>query len=98
MMDWQAIGTALGGLALGAGGVGIWWRQQAVGSAAGEAQVTAYEMLKQEMLRYGERITALEQRESRMIRHIYRLEGLMRANGIEPPPFDIEGTNPAERL
>lgn len=97
-MDWNAIGTGVTAFIVGAGGVAVWWRQQSVNNAAGEAQTTAYDMLKQEMVRYGDRITALEQREGRMIRHIYRLEGLMRASGIEPPPFDIDGPPVGDKL
>lgn len=97
-MDWSAIGTAVGGLVLGAGGVGIWWRNQAVNSAASGAQVTAYDMLNAEVKRMGERIGALEQREGRLIRHIYRLEAMLRAIGQEPPTFDVESDGNGVRL
>lgn len=89
-MDWNAIGTALGGLVLGAGGVGLWWRKQRVDSAETGAHVAVVDLLRQEVERLSVRLAALEQREGRMVRHIYRLEGLMRAKGIEPPPFDLD--------
>lgn len=90
MIDWQAFGTAVGGLVIGAGGVGLWWRKQRVEGAEAGAQVTVIDLMRQEVERLSSRLSALEAREGRMIRHIYRLEGLMRAAGIEPPPFDIE--------
>lgn len=89
-MDWNALGTALGGLVLGAGGVGLWWRKQRVDSAETGAHVAVVDLLRQEVERLSVRLAALEQREGRMVRHIYRLEGLMRAKGIEPPPFDLD--------
>jgi hypothetical protein len=89
-MDWNAIGTAIGGLVLGAGGVGLWWRKQAVAGAESGAHVAVVDLLRQEVERLSVRLAALEQREGRMVRHIYRLEGLMRAKGIEPPPFDLD--------
>jgi hypothetical protein len=44
--------------------------------------------MREEVTRLGERVGRMEARELRLIRHIYRLEGLMRAAGLEPPPFD----------
>jgi len=97
-VDWQQIGTAIGGLALGAGGVGMWWRKQRVGSAESTAQVSVLEMMRQEVERLGKRVAALETeskvsaaQQHRLIRHILRLEGLMRAGNLEPPHFDIDG-------
>lgn len=89
-MDWNALGTAIGGLALGAGGVGLWWRKQAVEGAASSAQVSAYDLMRQELERLASRVGALEQREGRLIRHVYRLEAVIRSMGHEPPAFDIE--------
>lgn len=46
------------------------------------------QLMREEVTRLGERVGRMEARELRLIRHIYRLEGLMRAAGLEPPPFD----------
>jgi len=89
-VDWQAIGTAIGGLALGAGGVGLWWRKQVVENARQGAEVDVIQLMRDEISRLGARVGSLEAREGRMIRHIYRLEGLMRGANIEPPPFDLD--------
>lgn len=89
-IDWNSIGTAIGGLVIGGGSVALWWHKQRVGSAETGAHVAVVDLLRQEVERLSGRLTALEHREGRMIRHIYRLEGLMRAKGIEPPPFDID--------
>lgn len=90
MIDWQAVGTAIGGLLIGAGGVGLWWRRQVVEGARQGAEVDVITLMRDEISRLGARVGSLEAREGRMIRHIYRLEGLMRAKDIEPPPFDID--------
>ncbi|MGG6341494.1 hypothetical protein ACQ5SB_20490 [Stenotrophomonas geniculata] len=89
-VDWQAIGTAVGGLMVGAGGVALWWRKQFVETAREGAEVNVIQLMREEVTRLGERVGRMEARELRLIRHIYRLEGLMRAAGIEPPPFDPE--------
>lgn len=47
-----------------------------------------YETVRQELDRLNEKVEKLEKRSGRMLNHIYRLEGLMRAAGLEPPPFD----------
>lgn len=89
-VDWQAIGTAIGGLMVGAGGVALWWRKQFVETAREGAEANVIQLMRKEVTRLGERVGRMEARELRLIRHIYRLEGLMRAAGIEPPPFDPE--------
>lgn len=89
-MDWQAIGTAVAGLVLGAGGVAAWVHKQQVANASAGAETNVIELLRGEVRRLSERLTAMEGREGRLIRHVYRLEGLMRAKDIEPPPFDID--------
>lgn len=89
-VDWQAIGTAVGGLVLGAGGFGLWWRKQVVENARQGAEVDVIQLMRDEIARLGARVGSLEAREGRMIRHIYRLEWLMRKSGIEPPPFDLD--------
>lgn len=101
-IDWASIGTAAAGILTG---IGLWItgrkknaastdaavaRAKAEGAAAG-AETSVIELMRQEVKRLGDRVAALESREGRLIRHVYRLEGLMRGAGIEPPPFDIDG-------
>jgi hypothetical protein len=47
-----------------------------------------YETVRQELDRLSTKVEKLERRSGRMLNHIYRLEGLMRAANLEPPPFD----------
>ncbi|WP_099589711.1 hypothetical protein [Stenotrophomonas maltophilia] len=89
-VDWQAIGTAAGGLMIGAGGVALLWRKQFVEAAREGAGVNVIQLMREEVTRLGERVGRMEARELRLVRRIYRLEGLMRAAGLEPPPFDPE--------
>lgn len=51
-----------------------------------------YETVRLELDRLTEKVEQLERRSGRMLNHIYRLEGLMRQSGLEPPPFDPDGT------
>lgn len=92
--DWQAIGqmlgTGLGGLVVGLGGVALWLRRQPVETSRQGAEVDVIQMMREEVRRMGDRLGAMEQREGRLIRHIYHLEAVMRASGLNPPPFDIE--------
>lgn len=90
MFDFTGLGTGIAGLIVGAGGVAIWLRQQRVEQAAANAETDVINMLRAEVDRLSARLTAMEGREGRLIRHVYRLEGLMRAKDIEPPPFDID--------
>lgn len=90
-IDWALIGTAAAGVVSGIGGWFMGKGKRNVESAATGAETAVIDLLRQEVERLSGRLTALEQREGRMIRHIYRLEGLMRAKDIEPPPFDIDG-------
>jgi hypothetical protein len=75
-------------------GVGGWFlargRRNAE-TAAVVAETGIITMLREEVTRLSLRVSGLEQREGKLIRHVYRLEGLMRANNIDPPPFDIDG-------
>lgn len=89
-VDWQALGTAIAGLAVGAGGVGLWWRQQIVSNARQGAEVNVIELMRDEMSRLQARMLRAEHREMRLIRHIYQLEALMRVQGMTPPTFDID--------
>jgi len=47
-----------------------------------------YETVRLELDRLTTKVDQLEKRSGRMLNHIYRLEGLMRAANLEPPPFD----------
>ncbi|MNM21167.1 hypothetical protein D3C81_315250 [compost metagenome] len=47
-----------------------------------------YETVRLELERLTVKVEKLEQRSGRMLNHIYRLEGLMRASGLTPPLFD----------
>lgn len=89
-IDWQALGGAVVSLMIGAGGVALLWRKQAVDNARQGAEVDVIDMMRQEVKRLGDRLGAMEQREGRLIRHIYHMEAVMRAAGMNPPPFNIE--------
>lgn len=101
MIDWQAIGAAAAAIFIGVGG----WLTGRRGSTAktdtevakaraegaqAAAEQTVVELMREEVSRLSVRVAALESREGKLIRHIYRLEGLMRGAGIEPPHFDID--------
>lgn len=101
-IDWSQIGTALGGIIIAIGG---WFAGRKTNKATSEATVeraraegasaaaetSVVTLMREEVRRLSERVSALESREGRLIRHIYRLEGLMRGAGMEPPHFDIDG-------
>lgn len=93
-MDWQAlgqmIGTGLGGILVGLGGVALWLRQRPVESSRQGAEIDVIQMMRDEVKRVSDRLGAMEMREGRLIRHIYHLEAVMRAAGLNPPPFNIE--------
>jgi hypothetical protein len=90
MIDWTVIGTALGGVATGVLAYFKGRGTRKVENAKADAETDVVTLLRQEVERLAERVKGLEKREGRMIRHIYRLEGLMRGHGIEPPPFEID--------
>ncbi len=52
-----------------------------------------YETVRLELDRLTVKVEQLERRSGRMLNHIYRLEGLMRASGLTPPPFDPDAEN-----
>lgn len=87
---WQAVGTALAGLIIGGGGVGLWWRKQVVETARQGAEVDVIQMLRAEVERLAVRQAAMEKREGRLIRHVYKLEALLHAQGLAFPPFTVE--------
>lgn len=100
-MDWSAIWGVVGPAVVG---LGTWLKMRkpnqarvdaAVSAAKAEAvnsdsTAAAMSLLRSELERLSNRVAAMEAREGRLIRHIYRLEGLMRARDIEPPPFDVD--------
>lgn len=101
-IDWSQLGTGLAGLIIAIGG---WFAGRKTSKATTEATVeraradgasaaaetSVVTLMREEVRRLSERVSALETREGRLIRHIYRLEGLMRGAGLEPPHFDIDG-------
>lgn len=91
MMDWQTLGTALGGILIGVGSFFAGRSGRKVTEASNGAEASVIEMMRQEVERLSRRVAGLESREGTLIRHVYRLEGVMRANGIEPPPFELDG-------
>lgn len=91
MIDWQTIGGGIGAIVLGALSFIAGRGKRQVTEARQEAEIDVVTLLRQEIERLSQRVAGLESREGRMIRHIYRLEGLMRGHGIEPPPFEIDG-------
>jgi hypothetical protein len=104
-VDWQQVGSAVVALVVGAGGWIIGRKDKKATSeanvakaraegATAAAETSVVELMREEVRRLSVRVAALESREGRLIRHIYRLEGLMRGNGMEPPHFDIDGDAP----
>lgn len=91
MIDWQTVGAGIGGLFVGAMSYFAGRGKRQVADTKADAEVDVVTLLRQEVERLSERVKGLEAREGRLIRHVYRLEGLMRGHGIEPPPFDIDG-------
>ena len=91
-VDWQTIGTGVGLVVSNAITYFVSRGRREVKAASDEAERDVVLLLRQEVQRLSERLTAMEGREGRLIRHVYRLEGLMRAKDIEPPPFDIDGS------
>jgi hypothetical protein len=90
-IDWNVLGTAIGGIVVGIGGYFTGKGKRTVAAAEDTAQTNVVNLLRQEVERLSGRVTAMEGREGKLIRHIYRLEGLMRAKGLEPPHFDVDG-------
>ncbi|KRG60802.1 hypothetical protein ABB25_01000 [Stenotrophomonas koreensis] len=87
----------IGWIAGAAAAIGAWFHGR--GGRRRDEQATTtesrlYETVRLELDRLTEQVRALERRSGRMLNHIYRLEGLMRSSGIEPPPFDPDVSNP----
>lgn len=117
MIDWHAVGYALGTLLIGAGGGVTWWsarsarvaKVKAEAAQAGavegiaHAEHTLYNLLSGRLSSVeGELKTlreelATERRHSRQLEvHIYRLENVMRKNGMDPPEREFKlGDAPA---
>ncbi|WP_057632550.1 hypothetical protein [Stenotrophomonas humi] len=96
-MDTGTNPTELGGwiAAIVTGALG--WFSGKAGRKRDNEAITAesrlYETIRLELDRLTEQVRALERRSGRMLNHIYRLEGLMRASGLTPPPFDPDAEN-----
>ncbi len=90
-LDWGVIGTGAGLLITNVVAYFAGKGKREVKEAANEAERDVIVLLRQEVERLSARVTAMESREGRLIRHVYRLEGLMRGAGLEPPLFDIDG-------
>lgn len=95
MIDTGADPVTVGGwlAAIVTGALG-WFGGRAGRKRDNEAVLTEsrlYETVRLELDRLGVKVEQLERRSGRMLNHIYRLEGLMRSSGIEPPPFDPDG-------
>ena len=94
-IDWQAVGTAVGGLIVGVGGVSLWLRQRAVESARQGAEVDVIQMMRDQMAVLSERLASLERENRLQQRHIFQLERLMHDAGLVPPAFDPDGPTQA---
>lgn len=90
-LDWATIGTGAGLLLTNVVAYFAGKGKREVQNAANDAERDVIVLLRQELERLSTRVSAMESREGRLIRHVYRLEGLMRAKDIEPPPFEIDG-------
>lgn len=87
--------TPLGWLVAALAAVASWFAGRAGRGRDAQAITTEsrlYETVRLELDRLTEKVDQLERRSGRMLNHIYRLEGLMRSSGIEPPPFDPDGS------
>lgn len=107
MIDWTAIWGVVGPAVVG---LATWLKMRKpnqakveaaiaaarVETATANAENTVVTLLREEVQRLSARVTSIERREGKLIRHIYRLEGLMRGAGIEPPPFDIDSDEPVK--
>lgn len=91
MIDWTAVGTALAWILVGIGSYLAGRGRRPVEAAGVAAETDVIDMLRAEVSRLSQRITALEGREGRLIRHVYRLEGLMAGAGLTAPPFSLDG-------
>ena len=61
--------------------------------ASADASTNVVELMRGELNRLAERVHNLERRELILLRHIYKLEALLRDMGKEPPDFELDGTN-----
>ena len=105
MIDWAVIGTGLGALATNAITYfmtkGKRKAADAVDIAVADAESTLYNRLRERLDALEGDVTKLrgeldtERKHGRKLeRHIWRLEGLMRKAGVEPPPFDDDEMKP----
>ncbi len=92
-VDWSSVAAAVFAALSGVGGFLTGRQRRSVVKVTAAAEGSVIEMMRAEVLRLSLRVTALEGREGRLIRHVYRLEGLMTGAGMQPPPFEIDGGN-----
>jgi hypothetical protein len=90
-IDWPSVGVALTGIGSGVAGFLTGRKKRGVDVSAEVAEITVIDTMRAELLRLSIRITLLEGREGRLIRHVYRLEGLIVGAGMTPPQFEIDG-------
>lgn len=86
-MDWTSLGTALGGLVIGIGGM---FAKAKIGSAkvdaaANEAESAVITTMRAEFDRMSARLTNLEERCDKQARRIWQLEAELARHGIEVP-------------
>lgn len=76
-----------------------WWTrgtrsaQDRADIASADASTNVVELMRGELSRIAERVHNLERRELILLRHIYKLEALLRDVGKEPPEFDVDGSS-----
>lgn len=69
--------------------------QERADIAATDASTNVIEVMRGEFNRLAERVHNLETRELRLLRHVYKLESMLRELGKDPPAFDMEATDSA---
>lgn len=87
MIDWQVIGTAIGGLVVGIGSFLAGRGGRKAAETATAAEIGVIEMLRDEVQRLSGRLARLEDSERRSRERIFQLEQAMRDAGMTPPPL-----------
>lgn len=93
---WAVIGTALAGIA---GSIATYYRgrgsreaenaHHAANATSAFATRDVIERLDSEVRELRQELTEVRVRERRLIMHVIQLAAIMKANGIDPPPFDF---------
>lgn len=102
--SWEAVGMAIASVLIGVGG----WlsgrgRRNAEDAGyrrdttAAETESRVVDLMRGELARLSDRVAAMEAREGKLIRHVWLLEGLMRAADLDPPPFSVGPDMPEAR-